>query len=358
MKVRQAADLGEHRLREEIRDLKGQLKEALDQKYADATYQAFVGSALRSMPAMPPAWTMTRRGSARREVLPVVCFSDWHFDEVVRPEEVQFRNGYNRVIAGQRLKVFIEAVCRVLRDYVKGFTYPGLLMPWLGDNFSGDIHEELRITNADTLLSGVVHWMGPVAAGLRRLADEFGSVHIPVVVGNHGRNTLKPIAKRRAKSNFDWLFAHLVKLSLEQAGEKRITWTIPESQKVIVPAMDLKLLLSHGDEARGGSGIAGMLSPQLIQYARMKKTWIFDQWVLGHWHHLSAYRGIRVNGSGKGYDEFATICNFDFQRPCQDCFLVAPKSGVIASWPIFVDSEQEAWRKTAPPSAGRGEDGR
>ena len=40
-------------------------------------------------------------------------------------------------------------------------------MPWLGDNFSGNIHEELRNTNADVMLSSLLHWIGPVVAGLR-----------------------------------------------------------------------------------------------------------------------------------------------------------------------------------------------
>ena len=50
------------------------------------------------------------------------------------------------------------------------------------------------------------------------------------------------------------------------------------------------------------------------------------------------------SGTGKGYDEFASIRNFDFQEPQQDFFLVAPERGVIASWPIFVEEKQKPFQ--------------
>jgi hypothetical protein len=131
---------------------------------------------------------------------------------------------------------------------------------------------------------------------LEKFADEFGQVWVTGVVGNHGRHDKKPLAKMRAKENFDWLFMHMIRTVLEQKGEKRIQWFIANGQKQRFNIFDQRIITSHGDECKGGSGIAGMLSPQLIAYSRMKKTYDFDQWWIGHWHHLSAYRGIRVNG--------------------------------------------------------------
>jgi len=340
----------EHRLRRENRELREQLGDALEARVLDTSYEQFVSCAMRALP-LPPKWAIRPEPAGRSHtVIPVTNFSDWHLDENVRPEEIQFKNAYNRKIAEARLKVYFDGLCRVATNYVKGFKYPGIIVNFLGDNFSGFIHDELRRTNAATMMESLLYWIDPVCAGLRQLADHFGQVWVTGVVGNHGRHDKKPVAKMRAQENFDWLFMHLLKLALERAGEKRITWTISEGHKLQFSVYDLRVITSHGDECRGGSGIAGMLSPQLIAFARMKKTYQFDQWWIGHWHQLGAYRGIRVNGAGKGYDEYASINNFDFQPPMQDFFLVAPQRGVIASWPIFCQADNEPWtaKKLSP----------
>ena len=342
----------EHKLRAENRELRKELNSALEARVLDEAYEEFVTRSLRLKPHTPH-WTMPGRSPRRHEVIPVTCFSDWHLDEVVRAEEVQNKNRYNREIAERRMGAYFRNVCKVARNYVSGFQYPGIVVAMLGDNFSGNIHEELKNTNADALLSSLLHWLEPTLAGLRMLADEFKQVWVVSVAGNHGRNTPKPICKMRARDNFDWLFAKLLERELEKQGEKRVHWLVSEGQKAQFQLYDTKFIASHGDECKGGSGIAGMLSPQLIAMARMKKVYDFDVWLLGHWHTLAAYRGIRCNGTGKGYDEFASIRNFDFQVPQQDFFLVAPERGVIASWPIFLEEENGKRGKTGSGPAVR-----
>jgi len=338
------APTAETKLRQENAELRAQLETALRARVLDEDYESFVTTALRAKVRRQPDWTL-RAGTAWHTVMPVANFSDWHLDEVVRPEEIQQRNGYNRDIAERRLKFYFTNLVKVAHHYVKGFNYPGLVMNFLGDNFSGFIHEELRRTNGSTMMESLLHWLGPVADGLQLLAGSFGRVWVTGVVGNHGRYDKKPIAKMRAHENFDWLFMQLLKKVLAERGEKRVEFLISNGQKLRFSIFDTRVITSHGDECKGGSGIAGMLSPQLIAFSRMKKTFEFDQWWIGHWHQLGAYRGIRVNGSGKGYDEYAAINNFDFQVPMQDFFLVAPRVGIITSWPIHCQLPDEPWSK-------------
>jgi len=328
----------EHRLRRENKDLRRQLDLALAARDIDQRYEDFILDCLAHK-ARPPKWAMrsVKDGARMHQVMPVTNFSDWHLDENVRPEEVQNKNKYNREIALARIKQYFGNVIKICTSYVKGYEYPGIEVVMAGDIFSGTIHDELKETNVDKILGSVVYWLDPMIAGLRLLADAFGQVHVVVVVGNHGRLTKKPIAKMRARDNFDWLFAHLLRRELDRMGEKRISWHIDESHKAIFSVFDTKIIATHGDECKGGSGIAGMLSPQLIAFSRMKKVYDFDIWMCGHWHTRGAYRNIRVNGSGVGYNEFAMIRNFDFQLPQQDLFFIAPKRGVIADWPVFCD---------------------
>ncbi len=338
----------EHRLRTENRELRRQLDEAVQSRVLDEDYERFIGRILRRK-VTPPTWSLPKRTLKRHEVVPVTNCSDWHFDEVVRPEEVQMRNGFNREIADKRYALYWQNVVKVAHTYVHGFHYPGIMVNFLGDMFSGFIHEELAQTNADTMIGSLLHWIKPTVAGLRLMADQFGQVWVTGVVGNHSRMTKKPRAKFRARDNFDWLFYQLVARELE--GDSRFTWHIGDGQKLQCAVYDHRFMLSHGDECRGGSGIAGMLSPQLIAMARMRKIYTFDTWLLGHWHYRAAYRGIRVNGSGKGYDEYAALNNFDFQVPQQDLFLVAPGRGIIADWPVFCQLETEPWAEPVKPGA-------
>ena len=132
----------------------------------------------------------------------------------------------------------------------------------MGDIFSGNIHEELIQTNEDTILGSLDHWADLLAAVIEGAVDEFGHVHFAGVVGNHGRNTRKPRAKLRVRDNFDWFLYRM--LARHFAKDSRVTFQIPESADCNVKIYNTNYRLSHGDQFRGGSGIAGMLSPLML----------------------------------------------------------------------------------------------
>ncbi len=330
----------EHRLKTENHELRAQLKSVLDRQVFDSRYQEFVGAAA-SRAVTIPEWVRVAPGKESHEVMPTAAFSDWHLDESVDPKQIQNLNGYSREIAEKRLGNYYRNIPDVCFKYLGGFRYAGLVNPWYGDIFSGNIHEELRNTNADVMLSSLLYWVGPVCAGLRLQADAFGRVFVPVVVGNHGRNTLKPIHKNRVRDNFDWLFAQIV--ARELSGDKRITFAISEAADFRYSCYNTTYLATHGDQARGGSGIAAQLSPLMIMVARKAKRTQFDYLICGHWHRLSQFMKVRVNGSGVGYNEYAFHGNFDWEPPQQDLWLTDPQRGIIADFPVHVMSKDEPW---------------
>ena len=330
----------EHRLKLENRDLRKQLDESLDKQVFDSRYQEFIATAAERS-VIVPDWVRVPIGKEKHEVMPTVSFSDWHLDENVKPEQIANLNGYSRPIAEKRLRNYYQNTIDVCFKFLGGFKYSGLVNPWLGDIFSGNIHEELRNTNADVMLSSLLYWVGPVAAGLRMQADAFGRVFVPVVVGNHGRNTVKPIHKNRVRDNFDWLFAQIV--ARELADDKRITFAISESSDVRYNVYGTTYLGTHGDQAKGGSGIAAQLSPLMIMVARKMKRTPFDYLICGHWHRLSQFMKVRVNGSGVGYNEYAFHGNFDWEPPQQDLWLTDPKRGIVCDFPVHVASKDEPW---------------
>lgn len=247
-----------------------------------------------------PEWTRKApsRGN-KKQAIPTALFSDWHLDEVVNPAQVNFVNQYNRQIAEKRLENFFRHTIELASEYLTGLKYEGLVMPVFGDIFSGNIHEELTETNAGTIFESMLYWAEPMCAGIKLLRDAFGRVFIPSVPGNHGRNSRKPKAKNRAQDNFDWFFAHLLRKLL--ANEKGITFMISEAADVTYSVFNTVYLGTHGDQFRGGSGIAGLLSPLMIGDARKRKRETavnrgYDFLVAGHWHQLSHFKGLIING--------------------------------------------------------------
>lgn len=309
----------------ELRQQRNRVRIATTEQATDQRYQNFIAD-VASRPIPPtPSWAAPTT-SGRKLVVPTAFFSDAHFDEIVDPAQINGVNAYNREIAEQRLQKFASSTVKLAKHYFSGLNYPGICLPLGGDILSGNIHEELRESNAGTLAEGIVYWVPRVAAAVALLADEFGKVYLPCVVGNHGRNTRKPIHKSRVRDNFDWLFYQL--LAREFRNDKRITFAISDASDFSFSLFGTRYSLTHGDQFRGGSGIAGALSPLMIGDHRKRKRQQairrpYDYLICGHWHQLTHAKGFVINGALKGYDEFAFDCNFDYEPPQQGFWLTS-----------------------------------
>lgn len=277
----------------------------------------------------------------------VVMLSDLHLDEVVNPDEVDGLNAYNRTIAELRLKKWTENVVKLSRHYLSGVSYDGVVVLLGGDMFSGDIHEELSETNEEPIMSSLLYWAERLAAAFDLLATEFKKVHVVSVVGNHGRTSRKPRAKLRVRTNFDWLLSKL--LLREFVKDKRFTFQIPESADALITIYGQGHLLTHGDQASGGGGIGGIYPPIMRLRARKAQRYLatygsFQTLWLGHWHQYISTPSLIINGSLKGYDEYAYLNSFAYEVPQQALALVAPDKGITFQAPVFVqDRKREGW---------------
>ena len=342
------------RLRSEVDTLKNQLSssrkllssqtEKIDRLQAIADYS---GRAL-SVPKWP-----TVKKPKPHSAIACAMLSDTHFDEVIRASEVGGINAFDRDIATMRLRKFFDGIEELSFHYLKGITYDGLVLFMGGDMISGEIHHELTETNEGTSLETVLYWTEQIAAGISSMADLFGKVHIPVVVGNHGRRTQKPISKRRARDNYDWLIGQMLARHFD--SDKRISFQISDGVDALVPIYDSTFLLYHG-ETNGGGGIGGIFPPIMRLRARKSQRYQFETLVIGHWHQYvcapgwpgadgdGGGAGIIVNGSLKGFDEYASTKSFAPERAQQAFWTVSPKTGVGFSAPIYVaDRQKEGW---------------
>lgn len=295
----------------------------------------------------PPKWLSPKKRKAGSRGIVVTMLSDAHFDEVVDPKQMGGVNAYNRDIATQRLERYFSKVIELSRDHLAGLDFDGCVLSLNGDLFSGDIHEELVETNEDTTLGSVLYWLEHLAAGIDQLADEFGKVHVPVTVGNHGRRTRKPRKKLKVRDNFDWLMGCLV--AREFRDDNRVTFDIPETAGCQVDVYDRVLRFEHGDNFRGGNGIAGIWSPISRGEAKRSKAQSqikqpFDLICLGHFHQLIFGQSWVINGSNKGYDEYAFDSGFLAEPPQQAMWVETPEHGMTWRGPVIVgDRKAEGW---------------
>jgi hypothetical protein len=352
LKEHAAAQARENWLRREkklLRDLKFAKASSthLENENRELTSRLALLQRIDSIVVEPPRWALAAKKGALHAGVPTLMLSDCHWDEIVNPEEVEGSNKYNRKIAIMRLKRVLSGTIDLLRNYVAGLKYEGFTLLLGGDHFSGNIHEELQQTNEDTIFGSLDFWSDQLASFVGALVEEFGHLHIACVVGNHGRNTRKPRAKLRVRDNLDWLLFRIVAKAL--AKDERITFQIPESADVNVKIYNTNYRLTHGDQFRGGSGIAGMLSPLMLGAHRKGQRQMtlnkpFDWMVIGHFHQYWTGKGIIANGSTKGYDEYAYLGNFAWERAQQAMFVTTPENGLTFSAPVFCDNrEQEGW---------------
>lgn len=299
-----------------------------------------------------PGWlaTPTRSGTGKHRGTLTLQLSDTHFDEDVRPDQVYGFNAYNRDIAMLRLQGLASKTILIGRDYFAGVDYDGVTILATGDIFSGDIHEELARTNLSSLYQSCVFWVGHMVRFLTTLADEFGQVHLAAAVGNHGRNTHKPIYKNRAFNNIEWLFWHWVADHLAAAGESRITFDISDSLQTLVSVYDTRYSIEHGDEFKGGDGQVGALGPlkrgQLrAATQRIAMAQPLDWMVVGHFHqYMPPSQGLIMGGSLKGYDEYAAGKHLRPEVPQQGLWVTTPERGPTVFAPVQpMDRKAEGW---------------
>jgi len=279
--------------------------------------------------------------------VPTLFASDWHWAEIVDPKQIGGVNQYNITISQQRARALIETAIDLLNNHLKNPEYPGIVFALGGDMVSGDIHEELMATNEVEIMPTVLDLFGVLTWCITTLADQFGKVFVPCVTGNHGRNTHKIRAKGRNFTSFDWLLYSFLAKRFE--ADDRIKFLIPDGPDAYYSIFGHKYLLTHGDQFRGGDGMIGALGP-IIRGDHRKRSrnaqidQDYDTMLLGHWHQLIQLQRLIVNGSLKGYDEYANQNNFPYEPPRQALWITHPQHGITFSAPVNVERKRVVGR--------------
>lgn len=323
----------------EIKRVRREHAKLLKQQGVDAKMLERI-TAIKPQDMKVPTWMARKPKGRMHHATPVLMLSDLHLDEVVSLRDMNGMNEYNRQIAERRLQRVIDFSVDFCKRYTGGLVYDGIMVPLLGDIITGTIHAELAATNEATVPATICHWVPRLASALKYLADELGHVHVPCIDGNHDRTTDKTRMKQRAENSYAWIIYNWLADSLRE--DDRITFSISPSSDQIVKLYDTKFLLQHGDGFRSAGGVGGIYPSMLKYLDRQHRMWAatqqnWDYCLMGHWHSLMWGNNFIVNGSLKGYDEYARRNGFGFERARQALFIVTPERGITTQTAVYAD---------------------
>ena len=299
-------------------------------------------SGLRGVPFTIPDWLLDTRQGARGKSVIGCLVSDIHMGEVVSSEEILGVNAFNPDICRARLRRYFTAACTIGQRWASDTDCEGVLLALAGDLISGDIHEELRITNALTSHEQCIAAAEECGAGIRQLRDTYGRVHVVVVPGNHGRTTFKPTAKLYARLSYDNMIGAMLASKFED--DPRVTFQMSAAKDQITPIFGRTVLTSHGDKlgSRGGMGFAGPLLPivrgtKKVQAQQASIGRSPDLIQHGHYHTSANPGSVLSNGSVVGYSEYADDIRASVEPPQQWLYLLHSKWFLRERMPVLLE---------------------
>jgi hypothetical protein len=351
-----------------VKDLERQLKAARDESAADLAMAGLINQmaeAFRIKPTGAPL-KFDRTKASKKDALagiPTLMLSDWHWGEVVDPDQIEGLNEFNLEIANRRADRVFSTTLQLLHQRQSGQTYDGMAVLLGGDMFSGNIHEELRITNDAPIHDCLLSLAEKLAQNLVVMAKEFPWLYVAGVVGNHGRIDRKPTAKFAVKDNYDWLLYNMVAMLVRgRLGDKcNVEFDISTALDLPFNLYSTRYLLTHGDQIGGGGGVGGFW-PAMMKVAHRKQQRAvksgaggFDYMVCGHFHKYGNVANVIVNGSLKGYDEWVYKMNFEWERAQQALWVTHPEYGITGHLPVYGDPlEPETNRIITPVTNAAG----
>lgn len=314
---------------EEIRALEKRLKDH-EEAIKDLSDQLDIALAVdRKKPrVIRPVEFKADSGS---EATAVAMASDWHVEEVVRPESVNGLNEFNLKVADRRIGQFFKGVKRLTEIEREGVEIRNLLLILGGDFMSGYIHEELAETNELSPVQTIVWLRDRLLTGIEMLKRDgnFDRIIIPCCYGNHGRTTRKPRYGTGAANSFEWLLYQTLAKHLPD-----VEWHIAEGYHTYIEVFNKTLRIHHGDGLQYQGGIGGLTIPVEKAIASWNKGMVSDLDFFGHWHQFQQNPKWCSNGSLIGYNAFALQIKAAYEPPQQTFCLLDSKRGRTVTAPI------------------------
>ncbi len=244
---------------------------------------------------------------------------------------------FNDAEYDRRLDHLFNSTMRITNLHRNMYPINDLVIPILGDMTHGE--NPFQGAKPETIKEGAKTQVFKTALPKLRdfflsLAQEFKTVRLECVPGNHGRVS----RESPATSNWDLVLYEALKLSLEPHG---IIVNISESFSKIIDIQGQKFFLFHGDQCKATQGI-----PYFSLVKKLMSWYVtyggFDYALCGHFHkddflRINSKCKLFMSGSMVTDDPFALEIVGTSSVPCQWTFGVNKHKGVTWAYSLIVD---------------------
>lgn len=319
------------RLRSELSSLKKKYDASLHQLEAERQrtdrLKALSGVGTKKISRKRPA-------GARPEATAVLVLSDWHVEELVKPETCRNLNHFTLEIADRRISQLVQRASMLI-EHEKHLTgIRRVVVAALGDFITGHIHDDLvEVTQLAPLAAK--RWAGKRLNGVIDAMSEIAPVLVATASGNHGRSTKHP---RMATENDHSFEQDLYLTMAAEERRKNVEWQVGEGYLNNINLDGFIVRAHHGHAIRFGGGVGGLTIPANKAIANWNQAQRADLDIFGHWHCFCwlPYRFV-ANGCLIGHNAFADRIKAEYQPPSQSLVIIDHEHGRVTKvLPIFV----------------------
>lgn len=319
-------------------------REQLEAVAGERSFRNFLSGLFSQIPPFPPCKPPkappARAGKVKR--FPLLHLSDWHFEEIVRPEAVMGLNSYDMATAGRRVYRVVQAFRDWHRDQTR-FAMPELTVALNGDFLTGTLHGLERHSSAPNVVRATLACGRLVAQGLRDLAADFPKVKVIGTVGNHGRlPDDKKVPTKDPTRSFDYMAYAIARELLRDI--KHVEFVLPESYGAVYEVAGHSCFQGHGNFVKQQMGIVGYGMRRFVSNlaANMGAAGHSLRYAFfGHFHQASAaeFAGVTafIGPSLIGTQEYGFLSGGSINRPAQQAFVFDPDLGHTSTETIYGD---------------------
>ena len=297
----------EQYLRQRIGSLENQVRRLQSNIGFTKEFAREIGSAVvASRPFPAYRYSSPKKNGAL--VVPLLKFSDWHIGEVIKRDETEGFGVFNWEIAQARVFGIVDAFLKYVEVQRNAYNIRECVVSCEGDFGSGDIHDELRVTNEFPLPVQAANAGLLLGEAVRRIAPHFQSVRLIEIGGdNHGRLWKKKQAKQKTTNSMNYVVYEVANAHLEKL--KGVQVERAPGIKHLALVNGWRFLIAHGDTVYGWMGIPyygierDMGREAHKRMDRPAKR--FNYISVGHWHVPAVLQNkVLINGSLSGTSEF------------------------------------------------------
>lgn len=237
----------------------------------------------------------------------VLHLTDLHYGEVTKKDEVEGFNEFGPEIAERRLKHLGSMILDKTKVARSGYNVPNLHILGTADYVSGDIHQELTVTNAFPCPVQAVKCGYALGALVEMFAPHFETITADfVTLDNHGRMTAKYQSSEGGLNNWGYVVAEIVKQYTKDLPNVKVR--VHPKASALVAIGSERYLIFHGHQMRGWAGKPYYGFDRRVAMEAVKRMGApehgFTKLVFGHFHTATNEKDWQLGGSLSGTNAF------------------------------------------------------